>query len=124
MNKNQLAVLAVAVVAVGGVLKVKYSDGVVVEVDQATLEAGGCFDQPPGLPQPPCLPDGTWDTKRVGWMDAGCLAQVCPRLAEIRASGKSQIFWTKPQLDAKARPEKGAAVPLEEAAPAGEVLKP
>jgi len=120
MNKTQLALAAIAVVAVGGVLKVRYDDGTVVEADQAALEAGGCFDQPPGLSQPPCNPDGTWDARRIGWMDAGCLAQVCPRLAEIRASGKSQVFWTKPQVEAKAVKAKPAA----EAPVDAEVLKP
>ncbi len=90
MNKEQtLAAIVAAVAIVGGGVAYKLDDGSIYEVP---ADAVDCTYQPPGLRAVPCLVDGGFDVKKSDYLDAGCLAQVCPRYAEIVASGKSQFF--------------------------------
>lgn len=98
MNKAQAAAVIVAIAAVAGGLKYTLDDGSQYDVP---TEAVDCTYQPPGLRPVPCLPDGGWDEKLSDYLDAGCLAQVCPRYVEILEGGKSQ-FFTRPS-DVKAK---------------------
>lgn len=118
MNKEQtVAVIVAAIALVGGGVAYKLDDGTVFDVP---ADAVDCTYQPPGLRRVPCLVDGGFDVKLSDYLDAGCLAQVCPRYAEIVASGKSQFFKKPAEVTTKGTKEVAAPV---EAAPA-EVIKP
>ena len=124
MNKEQTVAAIVAVIAiVGGGVAYKLDDGTVYEVG---ADAVDCTFQPPGLRRVPCLVDGGFEVKLSDYLDAGCLAQVCPRYAEILASGKSQYFRKVEEVKTKGVLKDVKAVPVDapvEAAPA-EVIKP
>lgn len=99
MNKEQaVAVIVAAIALVGGGVAYKLDDGTVFDVP---ADAVDCTYQPPGLRRVPCLVDGGFDVKLSDYLDAGCLAQVCPRYAEIQASGRSQFFRTPTEVKAK-----------------------
>lgn len=120
MNKEQtVAAIVAAIAIVGGGVAYKLDDGTVFDVP---ADAVDCTYQPPGLRRVPCLADGGFDLKSSDYLDAGCLAEVCPRYMEIIESGKSQ-FFTRP-VDVRT---KGKAVVVDvkpepvEALPAAEV---
>lgn len=84
MNKEQaVAAIVAAVALIGGSIAYKLDDGSVYEVP----ESQDCTWQPARAPVIPCLPDGGWDPKAPSYRDAGCLAQVCPALADVRERG-------------------------------------
>ena len=123
MSKEQAVAVIVAAITVAGGVAYKLSDGTVYEVP---ADAVDCTYQPPGLRRVPCLVDGGFDVKLSDYLDAGCLAQVCPRYAEILASGKSQYFRKVEEVKTKGVLKDVEAVPVDapaEAAPA-EVIKP
>jgi len=121
MNKAQVGAIVAAVVAVGGIVTYRLDDGSVYEVADPT----DCITPPARRLPPPCLPDGGFNLKQSDYLDAGCLAQVCPRLAEIRSSGKSDFFARPADVKAKGVQTKAPDVPVEavpvEVAPAEEV---
>lgn len=118
MSKEQAVAVIVAAITVAGGVAYKLSDGTVYEVP---ADAVDCTYQPPGLRRVPCLVDGGFDVKLSDYLDAGCLAQVCPRYAEILASGKSQYFRKVEEVKTKGVLKDVEAVPVD--APA-EVIKP
>ena len=118
MNKEQTVAAIVAAITVAGGVAYKLGDGTVYEVP---ADAVDCTYQPPGLRRVPCLVDGGFDVKLSDYLDAGCLAQVCPRYAEILASGKSQYFRKVEEVKTKGVLKDVEAVPVD--APA-EVIKP
>ena len=123
MSKEQAVAVIVATITVAGGVAYKLSDGTVYEVP---ADAVDCTFQPPGLRRVPCLVDGGFEVKLSDYLDAGCLAQVCPRYAEILASGKSQYFRKVEEVKTKGVLKDVKAVPVDapvEAAPA-EVIKP
>lgn len=124
MNKTQVAAIIAAVITVGGAVAYKLDDGSIYEVSADPVD---CTYQPPGLRRIPCLPDGGFDAKASDYLDAGCLAQVCPRYAEILEGGKSQFFARPADVKTKGVITKQPdAVPVDavaEPAPA-EVVKP
>jgi len=123
MNKEQtVAAIVAAIAIVGGGVAYKLDDGTVYEV---AADAVDCTYQPPGLRRVPCLADGGFDLKSSDYLDAGCLAQVCPRYAEIVSSGKTQYFRKVEEVKTKGvlKDVKADPVPVE-ASPVEEVLKP
>lgn len=105
MNKSAKAIIVALLSVGGGIVALKYDDGSVAEIDGAFE----CTYQPPGLRPPPCLADGGFTLADSDYLDAGCLAEVCPRHAEIIASGKSATFWTKEMVDRKLAAKAAAA---------------
>lgn len=107
MTQQQKAALVAALVATGGYLVVKFADNTEVVVDPKLLD--DCSYQPPGLKRPPCNTDGTYNLKDSQYLDAGCLAIVCPRWAAVARTGKSSTLATKAELEAKAAETAAAA---------------
>lgn len=121
MTKEQaVAAIVAAVALVGGSIAYKLDDGTTYDVP---ADAVDCTYQPPGLRPVPCLKDGGFDLKLSDYLDAGCLAEVCPRYAEIIASGKSQFFKRTIEVQTKGTKEATVIDAPVEATPA-EVIKP
>lgn len=95
MTKAQTAAALAAAALAVGIATVVIDDTVI----EAPSNAAECGWQPPFAPVVPCLADGGWDSNEPSYQDAGCLAQVCPRLARVRQSGGS--YYTPEELAAK-----------------------